>query len=128
MFQFNIVMAFLSNAVIARIGGEHAWRWILGIAAVPSGLDAEMCLGLPENPRWLIGRKGDRAAGLKVLQPIESDSSSAKLEAHTDELVAAARAEKDAASHFWTWRLRVPIALAILVAFINQLSGINAVL
>ena len=32
------------------------------------------------------------------------------------------------ASRFWTWRLRVPILLAFLVAFFNQLSGINAVL
>ncbi|MSU68344.1 MAG: MFS transporter [Opitutia bacterium] len=132
MFQFNIVfgivMAFLSNAVIARIGGEHAWRWMLGIAAVPSVIYAVMCFGLPESPRWLLGRKGDRAAGLKVLQLIEPDSTPAKLEAHADELMAAARAEKDVASNFWTWRLRVPIALAILVAFFNQLSGINAVL
>ena len=29
---------------------------------------------------------------------------------------------------FWTWRLRVPILLALLIAFFNQLSGINAVL
>ena len=42
--------------------------------------------------------------------------------------MAAARSEKAAASRFWTWRLRVPIFLAILVAFFNQLSGINAVL
>jgi len=42
--------------------------------------------------------------------------------------MAAARSEKASASTFWTWRLRVPIFLAILVAFFNQLSGINAVL
>ena len=42
--------------------------------------------------------------------------------------MAAARSEKASASRFWTWRLRVPILLAILVAFFNQLSGINAVL
>ena len=132
MFQFNIVfgivIAFLSNAVIARMGGEDAWRWMLGIAAVPSVIYAGMCFGIPESPRWLIGRKGDRGAGLKVLKLIEPDLPQAKLEAHADELVAAAHAEKAVASKFWTWRLRIPIFLAILVAFFNQLSGINAVL
>jgi SP family arabinose:H+ symporter-like MFS transporter len=132
MFQFNIVfgivIAFLSNAVIARMGGEDAWRWMLGIAAVPSVIYAGMCIGIPESPRWLIGRKGDRGAGLKVLKLIEPDLPQAKLEAHADELVAAAQAENEVASRFWTWRLRIPIFLAILVAFFNQLSGINAVL
>ena len=132
MFQFNIVfgivVSFASNAIIARIGGEDAWRWMLGIAAVPSVIYAVMCFGLPESPRWLIGRRGDRAAGLAVLRLIEPDLPAAKLEAHADEIVAAARSEQTAASHFWTWRLRVPIFLALFVAFFNQLSGINAVL
>jgi len=132
MFQFNIVfgivMAFASNAVIALVGGADAWRWMLGIAAVPSLVYAVMCLGLPESPRWLIGRKGDRAAGLAVLRLIEPESPPARLEAHADEMVAAARPEHASASRFWTWRLRVPIVLAILIAFFNQLSGINAVL
>ena len=132
MFQFNIVfgivMAFASNAVIARLGGADAWRWMLGIAAVPSVVYAVMCLGLPESPRWLIGRKGDRAAGLAVLRLIEPESPPARLAAHADEMVAAVRPEHASASRFWTWRLRVPIMLAILIAFFNQLSGINAVL
>ena len=37
MFQFNIVfgivIAFLSNAIIAKIGGEQAWRWMGGYFA-----------------------------------------------------------------------------------------------
>ena len=132
MFQFNIVfgivVSFASNAIIARIGGEDAWRWMLGIAAVPSVIYAVMCFGLPESPRWLIGRKGDRAAGLAVMRLIEPDLPAARLEAHADEIAAAVRAEATTASQFWTWRLRVPILLAFLVAFFNQLSGINAVL
>ena len=132
MFQFNIVfgivMAFASNAVIARVGGADAWRWMLGIAAVPSLVYAVMCFGLPESPRWLIGRRGDREAGLAVLRLIEPELPTARLEAHADEILAAARDEKALASRFWTWRLRVPILLAIFIAFFNQLSGINAVL
>lgn len=132
MFQFNIVfgivIAFASNAVIARIGGEDAWRWMLGIAAVPSVIYAVMCLGIPESPRWLISRKGDRAAGLKVLKLIEPDLPQTQLEAHADEMMAVSRSDKASVSRFWTWRLRVPILLAFLVAFFNQLSGINAVL
>ena len=132
MFQFNIVfgivIAFLSNAVIAHFGGENAWRWMLGIAAVPSAIYAVMCFGLPESPRWLISRKGDREAGLRVLALIEPDAFPVQLETHADELMTAAREEKNVASAFWTWRMRVPILLAFLVAFFNQLSGINAIL
>jgi sugar porter (SP) family MFS transporter len=132
MFQFNIVfgilIAFASNAILARIGGDNAWRWMLGVAAVPSLIYALMCLGLPESPRWLIGRKGDRNAGLAVLKLIEPESTEAQLSAHADEIFAASRSEKSAAAGFWNMRLRVPILLAILIAFFNQMSGINAIL
>lgn len=131
MFQFNIVfgvlVAFVSNALIAQIGGVDAWRWMLGIAAFPSILYAVMCLGLPESPRWLLSRRHDRAAGLKVLRLIEPELSEAQLEAHAEEMAVAARTEQTVAAAFWTPRLRIPILLAILVAFFNQLSGINAV-
>jgi MFS family permease len=130
MFQFNIVfgilVAFASNAALAGTG-ENAWRWMLGVAALPSLVYTLMCFGLPESPRWLIGRKGDRAAGLKVLQLIEPEAAPAQVEALADEILAAS-SERVVASHFWTWKLRIPILLAFLIAFFNQLSGINVML
>jgi SP family arabinose:H+ symporter-like MFS transporter len=132
MFQFNIVfgivVSFVSNAIIAKLGGDNAWRWMLGVAAFPSLVYAVMCFGLPESPRWLIGRKGDRPAGVKVLRLIEPDLPQARLEAHADEILAASRTEQAAAAGLWNWRLRRPILLAFLIAFFNQLSGVNAVL
>lgn len=132
MFQFNIVfgivIAFVSNAIIAKIAGENAWRWMLGIAAIPSLIYAVMCFGIPESPRWLISRKGDRSEGLRVLKLIEPELPQAQLEAHADEMMATSRSDQASTSRFWTWRLRVPIGLAFLVAFFNQLSGINAIL
>ncbi|HKC49104.1 MAG TPA: sugar porter family MFS transporter [Gemmatimonadales bacterium] len=130
MFQFNIVLgiviAFASNALLARLGPD-AWRWMLGVAAVPSLAYTLMCLGLPESPRWLLTRKGDRPAALKVLWLVMGGAAPSQLEAAADAIVAAS-AEQEGHSGFWTWRLRVPIALAFLVAFFNQLSGINAIL
>jgi MFS transporter, SP family, arabinose:H+ symporter len=130
MFQFNIVfgilIAFVSNALLAGIG-ENAWRWMLGVAAFPSLLYAVLCFGLPESPRWLLSRKGDREAGLEVLQRIEPDASPAEIAAEADEIIAAS-SEQASSGHFWTRRLRKPILLAILIAFFNQLSGINAIL
>ena len=130
MFQFNIVfgilIAFVSNALLAGIG-ENAWRWMLGVAAFPSLLYAVFCFGLPESPRWLLSRKGDREAGLQVLQRIEPDVSTAEVGTQADEIIAASL-EQGTSGHFWTRRLRKPILLAILIAFFNQLSGINAIL
>jgi sugar porter (SP) family MFS transporter len=130
MFQFNIVfgilIAFVSNALLAGIG-ENAWRWMLGVAAFPSLLYAVLCFGLPESPRWLLSRKGDREAGLQVLQRIEPDASKTEIAAEADEIIAAS-SEKASSGHFWTRRLSKPILLAILIAFFNQLSGINAIL
>lgn len=130
MFQFNIVfgilVAFASNYLLAGIG-ENAWRWMLGVAAFPSLLYAVFCFGLPESPRWLLSRKGDREAGLQVLQRIEPDVSKAEIAAEADAIVAAS-SEEVSSGHFWTRRLQKPILLAILIAFFNQLSGINAIL
>lgn len=130
MFQFNIVfgivIAFVSNALLAGIG-DNAWRWMLGVAAFPSLLYTLLCFFLPESPRWLLSRKGDRQGGVRILQRIEPQATLAEIEAQASEIMAAST-EQASSAHFWTRRLRKPIMLAIMVAFFNQLSGINAVL
>jgi len=130
MFQFNIVfgilIAYLSNALLSGLG-EHAWRWMLGVAAFPSLLYTMLCFGLPESPRWLIARKGEIDAAMRVLRRIRPEASEAQLTAEADSIRAASE-DAAASGHFWTRRLRIPILLAVLIAFFNQMSGINAIL
>lgn len=130
MFQFNIVfgilVAFLSNWLLGGVG-KHAWRWMLGVEALPALLYTVFCFGLPESPRWLLARVGNRARGLEVLRLIEPDATPAEIEAHAETILAAS-SERTTSKRFWTWRLRTPILLAFLIAFFNQLSGINAIL
>jgi MFS transporter, SP family, arabinose:H+ symporter len=130
MFQFNIVLgiliAFVSNALLAGTG-ENAWRWMLGVAAFPSLFYVLSCFTLPESPRWLLSKKGDRQAGLQVLQQIQPNASPSEISAEAHEIIAASK-EEVSSGHFWTRQLRKPIMLAILIAFFNQMSGINAIL
>ena len=130
MFQFNIVfgilVAFVSNALLAGVG-ENAWRWMLGVAAFPSLLYALSCFSLPESPRWLLSRKGDHEAGIRVLHQIQPGVAESEIAREAEEILTAP-AEKLSTGRFWTHRLRKPILLAILIAFFNQMSGINAIL
>ena len=130
MFQFNIVfgilIAFASNALLGGIG-ENAWRWMLGVEAIPAALYSVLCLGIPESPRWLIGRKNDREAGSAILRSIHPESSEGEIAAKVDEIANASR-KPTSTGGFWTKQLRIPILLAFFIAFFNQLSGINAVL
>jgi MFS family permease len=128
MFQFNIVfgilVAFLSNYLLAGLG-DGAWRWMLGVMAVPSVVYTVACLAIPESPRWLIARRGDRAAGAEVLRLVYPTATPAEIDAKVEEIAAE---PGESGGGFWTRRLRTPILLAFLIAFFNQLSGISAVL
>ena len=130
MFQFNIVfgilVAFLSNYLLARLG-ENSWRWMLGVMAVPSIIYTLACLIIPESPRWLIGRKGDRAAGTRVIRLIYPAATEAEIQAKADDIAAVSHAATST-GRFWSAPLCTPILLAFFIAFFNQLSGINAVL
>ena len=130
MFQFNIVfgilVAFASNATLGSIG-DDAWRWMLGVEAIPALIYSLLCFCLPESPRWLIGRRGDRTGGITVLKMINPSDSESDIEAKADEIAAVSH-EAASTGGFWTKRLKTPIKLAFLIAFFNQLSGINAIL
>lgn len=126
-FQVNIVLgillAYVSNYLLLGVGGENDWRWMLGIVALPSLLFSLMVLFTPESPRWLLLHKGDEAAARSVL---------ALTDPNVDEAVAqikkSAADDKPGGESFFSGKFRLPIILAFLFAFFNQVSGINAVI
>ncbi len=131
LFQLNIVfgilVAFLSNWLINRFVSVDAWRWMLGIEAVPALVYTLFCFSLPESPRWLIGKRKDRDAGIRVLRMIDAEATEDEIAAKADEIAASTEVTESAAS-LWSNQLRIPVLLAFFVAFFNQLSGINAIL
>jgi sugar porter (SP) family MFS transporter len=128
-FQINIVigilLAYLSNYVIARLGlGAAEWRWQFGVAAFPAVLFLVMLFAIPPSPRWLVTRKRvDEARD--VLQMMGSEDPEGELH----EIVQSVHLERLGESEpLFTWKYRLPIFLAITIGMFNQLSGINAIL
>lgn len=130
MFQFNIVfgilLAFLSNYLLSGVG-EGAWRWMLGVEAVPALFYTLACFAIPESPRWLLAVKNDREQAAAILQQIGVADSKESADQQLDDIAAAASSESPR-HNLWNAGLSKPILLAFLIAFFNQLSGINAVL
>lgn len=130
LFQFNIVfgvsVAVVSNQLLAHLG-EGAWRWMLGVAAFPSLLFTALCLTLTESPRWLIVRQGDFEGGLAVFRALNPAMSEAEVRQLAGDVERSRWEDGQRASPFFTRHLWRPIMLAFLVAFFNQLSGVNAI-
>jgi SP family arabinose:H+ symporter-like MFS transporter len=132
MFQFNIVfgilVAFFSNYLIGTLVADStAWRWMLGIEAVPALIYAVMTFTLPESPRWLITHANKRAEGAAIFSKINPEMSDVEIETLVKE-VENSIGTKVTKTRFWSKRLSIPIMLAFLIAFFNQLSGINVIL
>lgn len=129
LYQFNIVLgifvAFFSNMWLNGFDGANDWRWMLGVEAIPALIYCIMILGVPRSPRWLILKKGDDGNGLSVLKMIyETEHANEKLIEIKEELNSTIKKTKSIFSRMYSF----PLLLAFLIAFFNQLSGINFLL
>jgi len=133
LYQFNIVagilIAFLSNFLIGKfLDAGSAWRWMLGVEAVPALIYTLASLTLPESPRWLLARKRGPEA-IRILRSLDPALGAEAAEHRATEISVAAEKSDTGSSHsFFSRVLLRPISLAFLIAFFNQLSGINAIL
>jgi sugar porter (SP) family MFS transporter len=125
LFQFNVVLgiliAYVSNYFIQDFGAEP-WRWMLGIQAIPSLIFLVTVLYIPESPRWLLLKKGKVAEAKEVLNMIDPATAEATL------ATLQKQADKPQTASLFSGKYNTPIMLAVLFAFFNQVSGINAIL
>ena len=127
MFQFNvvfgIVIAYISNYFIAGTG-PNAWRWMLGVEAVPAIVFLSLVLKIPRSPRWLILKRNlveEARAVLELINPANVEETLRNIQ--------QSKHEGNSGSGLFKSKIyRLPILLAFLIAFFNQVSGINAII
>jgi len=126
LYQFNIVfgilIAFLSNYLLSGIG-ENAWRWMMGVEAIPAVIYSLFVLTIPKSPRWLLSKSRNKEAKqvLKIIDP------NADVELLVDEFSNQGNKTQQGETIFIK-KYRFPLMLAFFIAFFNQFSGINAFL
>lgn len=127
--QLNIVLgiliAFLSNYLIARaMPADMAWRWMLGIVAIPSAIFLLVTIALPDTPRWYAvnGRTRRAVAAMRKLGFNDPEAEVARIrDAHL-------RGAGDSTPRLFQRAYSTPVGCAVAIAMFNQLSGINALL
>jgi sugar porter (SP) family MFS transporter len=130
MYQFNIVfgilVAFVSNYLLQGVGGDNDWRWMLGVLGIPSLIYTIMVMGVPESPRWLISVKNNLSEAKKALMKIGVDKPEEEI---NNIITANASIENNGTKEtIFGSKYKTVLWLAFLVAFFNQLSGINFIL
>ena len=141
--QLNIVLgisvAFFTNYLVLRLGGStsawaqalmfgpHSWRWMLGLETLPAVLYFAALFAVPESPRWLV-MKGRMEEGLAIMTRA-SGAVAAKhdlAEVQTS-LAANSTKEKVHVKALFAPALRLVLIIGVVIAIVQQITGINAV-
>ncbi len=141
--QLNIVIgisvAFFTNYLILQLGQSDAawaqalkfdaynWRWMLGLETMPAVLYFIGLFFVPESPRWLI-MKGRTSEALQIM----TKANGAEM---AKEALAAAQASFDEdksqglelIGELFKPALRLVLIIGIVVAILQQITGINSV-
>lgn len=141
--QLNIVVgisaAFFTNYLILRLGqsglawaealrlGEWSWRWMLGVEALPAVFYFLALFAVPESPRWLVMNGKDEDARRVLEKVTDSVQAEADIGAVKASLQAEQSTERAALRDLFRPTMRRVLVIGVLVAILQQITGINSV-
>lgn len=141
--QLNIVLgisvAFFTNYLILQLGKSDAlwainlrldaynWRWMLGLEAMPAIMYFFFLLTVPESPRWLA-MKGFEEKALGIMTKMSNKDQAFKEYNEIKDSVANSREkEKVPISELFKPAMKLVLTIGIVIAILQQITGINAV-
>lgn len=121
MIAVGIFVAYVVAFILSRSG---AWRWMLGIAAVPSLLMMAGMWAQPESPRWLVTHGRDDEARRVLARSRSADEVEYDMVEIRRTLQAGRTGLRELLRARW---LRRNLIFAAVLAIFQQLIGINTI-
>nr|MCU0977843.1 sugar porter family MFS transporter [Pirellulaceae bacterium] len=120
---------YFVNYHIASLGDEAwnvqtGWRWMFGSEAIPAVALLFLLLLVPESPRWLT-QQGRHAEAVEVLTRINGP---AQAEREMAEIELAIASESSSLKQLLLPGMRLALALGVVLAVLQQVTGINVFL
>jgi sugar porter (SP) family MFS transporter len=126
LYQFALTLGIaLADLVGYWLAGQHAWRPMFGIGAIPAALFLVLILTLPESPRWLFAQNRVSEA-YSVLKTYTSEEGAALL---IKEIRTALEAKVEKRwSALWGPTVRKSLLIAVGFTVLQQVTGINTII
>ncbi|MEB7384735.1 glucose transporter GlcP [Staphylococcus xylosus] len=121
MITIGILSSYLINYAFTPIEG---WRWMLGLAIVPSVILLIGVAFMPESPRWLLEHRSEKAAR-DVMKLTFKDSEIDKEIADMKEINSISESTWNVLKSPW---LRPTLIIGSIFALLQQIIGINAII
>jgi sugar porter (SP) family MFS transporter len=125
----GIALTSFINYFIAKSGDqawliESGWRWMFGLGIAPAVLFGLLLIPIPESPRWLIER-GREDEARRILEKVGGPEFAG---AEFAGIKTALSQEKGTWGELFSARLRLPLLIGVLLAILQQVTGINVFL
>jgi sugar porter (SP) family MFS transporter len=125
----GIVVVYFVNYLIARFGDQAwnetvGWRWMFASGILPSIAFALLLIKIPESPRWLVEMGRAEQAKAILTKVAGEDFARAELASINEALSG----EKGNWAELFSRALRLPLVVGILLAILQQVTGINVFL
>jgi sugar porter (SP) family MFS transporter len=126
LYQFALTLGIaLADLTGYWLAGEHAWRLMFGLGAIPAALFVLLLVTLPESPRWLYAHdriaeaesvlgQYTNAAGIRLLVDDISSGLQVKVEKRWGAL--------------WSPAVRFSLLIAVGFTVLQQVTGINTII
>jgi sugar porter (SP) family MFS transporter len=125
LYQFALTLGIaLADLVGYWLAGDHAWRLMFGLGALPAGLFLFLVSTVPESPRWLAGQGRMREAE-RVLHTYTDVAGTQVL--LNDIRASLTIAVERRWSALWSPSVRGALFIAVGFTVLQQVTGINTV-
>ena len=122
MITIGILSAYIVNYAFADIEG---WRWMLGLAVVPSIILLIGIVFMPESPRWLLEHRSEQAARDVMKMTFDNNEEINSEIKEMREISAISESTWAVIKSPW---LRPTLIIGCIFALFQQIVGINAII